>query len=151
MAQLLVWAKPRSGDFAPGDIVEVLQDGVHAGNAIINDGEAWDGSVRADSDYIIFDFDPGSTERQAIREFVQQATGGVVPDLRTLNRFVRFRWELLPVDGRNNILQHRRRAITMDQFRRYIGLREGITVQDVVVAYNRTVPPEQRIGDGAIR
>jgi hypothetical protein len=145
MAQLLIWGRAKTGDFAPGDIVEVLPDGVHAGTKILNEGQAWDGTVRSDSEFIILDFSPGTTVRQAIRDFVQRVTGNAVPDLTTLNRFVSVDWQAIPTPVRNALISTRRRSIDIGDLRSYLTLRDGVTLQDVKDAYNRNVPPDQRI------
>lgn len=139
MAQILVWAKAKTGDFAPGDIVDVLPDGMHVGRAILRDGEPWDGAVRADSDFIVLDFDAGKSVRQSIRNFVAEATGGAVPDLRTLNRFLAINWQTIPTSVRQQLLADRRRSITLAQFRNYITLRDGVTLQDIRDEYDNTI------------
>ena len=128
MAQIIIWGSTKRGDFAPGDVVEVLDDGISAGKAILMPGESWDGAVRPDSDFIILDLDMAQGRGQAIKDFVSEATGGTVPDIGTLNRWVRVDILSLPEQAKTQLLADRRQSITFGQFRQYVGLRNGVTL-----------------------
>ena len=141
MAQVIIWGVAQRGVLALGDIVEVLDDGESAGTATIDAGQPWSGTVRSDSDFIILDMPVSGGRVQANKDLISVATGSAVPDIETLNRFVRIQYENLPPAVQAQLIANRRLAITFLDWQQYVGLRDGVTQQDVIDHYNEWMNP----------
>ena len=129
MVQVLVWAgdnRPSSEGAQRGDIIDVLNDGVHPGTKIVS-GPNWDDPADG-GDFVIVDI-PGVTRKQARQAVANQL--GISVDLPTLNRIAFVDRTLLPPAATASFQATGRATATGAQFRSVLSFKAGKTLQQV--------------------
>jgi hypothetical protein len=111
MAQVFVWVGPDLGDYQPGDVIDILEDGVHPGKLVVNG--AWDGDCVMPN---VVCLDLPDVPR-ALRIAALAALG--VPynadQLQTLNGILKVAIASLPALVRNRLNNRKRAAVTLLQ------------------------------------
>ena len=113
MVQVILWAgavRASEDAIQPGDLVELLDDGVHAGNKVIS-GPNWDDQPL--SDWEILDV-AGYTVEQ-VRQAAIQFVSASLLDIDTLNRVASIDRQSLPASVRNRLNSNGRASATAQQ------------------------------------
>lgn len=120
MAQVFVWVGPASADpegYQPGDVIDILDDGVHPGKLVVNG--AWDGDCTLPN-VVCLDL-PDNPRALRVAALAALGMPHSADKVQTLAGLLKITIASLPVQVRNRLNNRKRATVPFGQLVSAIG------------------------------